>query len=298
MSYAVDHVYKHYKDIFTKEQIATRLRVRTFVSRKYKYMYIVSHKAASTSIKWALHELHQLDSISFEVDGPYAAERISYIHVPGRLKIHSLLDYTDAEQEEILNSDDWFRFVVVRDPAKRVISYWQDSVLLCEPNTHFLYEQLGKPIPGIDFKIEDLISLDELIEHVIQPANLHTADPHLCYQHSNIFMEAIKQDDYTLSELDALQLNFKEKTGGNLNLSIKNSSVIKQPLYSAQQIRKLREIYEPDYAKLFFDDYKQEVDVGNFHLELIRPIIERNIMAGILHKQWEALAKPVLIPYI
>jgi hypothetical protein len=99
-----------------------------------KLLYVPVPRAGSTALLWALArseglaEEHFADSTKLEVTRA--------------LTIHDLTRWGDGrrlagrgerELEEILRSDEWLRFTVVREPVRRLWSAWVTKILLRDP---------------------------------------------------------------------------------------------------------------------------------------------------------------------
>ena len=99
-----------------------------------KLLYVPVPRAGSTAILWALAGSEGLAEEHFR-DSPK-------LEVTRALTIHDLTRWGDGrrltgrstrELEEILGSDDWLRFTVVREPVRRLWSAWVTKILLRDP---------------------------------------------------------------------------------------------------------------------------------------------------------------------
>jgi hypothetical protein len=97
-------------------------------------VYVPVPKAGSTAILRALAELEGIDPDTFTRSRKLEATRALAVH-DGSLwgPTHRLAGRSATEVESILGSDDWFRFTVVREPARRVWSAWVSKVLVRDP---------------------------------------------------------------------------------------------------------------------------------------------------------------------
>jgi hypothetical protein len=88
------------------------------VSDRHKYVAFMAAKAACTTIKLALHHFETPD---VEVEPWW------HIHVSHPAP--SLADYSPDAVVEMLSSDKWFRFCVVRNPYDRLVSAWKQKLV-------------------------------------------------------------------------------------------------------------------------------------------------------------------------
>jgi tetratricopeptide (TPR) repeat protein len=126
------------------EQIQNRIAGASFVSLERRYLFAPVAKAGATSIKWLLHEIEGGPPIGYSAGTQREVRRDMFIHARGNLPLPSLIDLDDATQEHVLNSPDFMRFTVVRNPYTRLASAWRDKVYLCAPS----FENYTRHIKG------------------------------------------------------------------------------------------------------------------------------------------------------
>ena len=138
-SYAVKTVLQHFPR-FEPGYIATRLRSSTYVSLSHRYLYFEVPKAACTSLKYLISRLEncppmlESDSLRHSVlHSDDVARRDDIIHIRDRFPVASLMDLDSENQREVLESSDFLRFAVVRNPYARLVSAWRNKVLVCHP---------------------------------------------------------------------------------------------------------------------------------------------------------------------
>ena len=124
--YAISAVLEHYHYL-SPQQITDRIRYSSFVSVPCRYMYFAVPKAASLAMRRLLHDL--------EGGGPGGP---------------SLVDLDDDTQKYVLQSPDFLRMTIVRNPYDRLISSWRDKITLCEPGFEWLYLDIKGKIPRDD----------------------------------------------------------------------------------------------------------------------------------------------------
>lgn len=96
-----------------------------------RVLYVPVTKAASTSVKAMLADAEQTFVEPLLDFTPYSsAFPADYVHSP---KVHGLLPYRDLSLKDklmALHSDDWWRVAVIRNPYDRLVSTWQNRVLM------------------------------------------------------------------------------------------------------------------------------------------------------------------------
>ena len=99
-----------------------------------KLLYVPVPRAGSTALLWALARSEGL------ADDHFAAS--TKLEVTRALTIHDLTRWGEGrrlagrgerELDEILRSDEWLRFTVVREPVRRLWSAWVTKILLRDP---------------------------------------------------------------------------------------------------------------------------------------------------------------------
>lgn len=128
---------------------SSRLAYASFVLKKEKVLYVETPKVASSSMKCMLRKLYPS-----ELEGDrYMRNQSSLdmcIHDRGMHALPSLLDCSEGEIHDILNSSHWLRVAIVRNPYSRLFSCWRDKVFLEEPGFIRNQKELLDHLRGID----------------------------------------------------------------------------------------------------------------------------------------------------
>jgi Sulfotransferase family len=107
---------------------------RTVVLPQHRVLFLPVPKAGCTTVLWLLAELACLGVEDFADSGGPEVSAATTVHDLSRWRPeHRLAQYDGEERERILHEDGWFRFTLVRDPARRLWSAWQSKLLLREP---------------------------------------------------------------------------------------------------------------------------------------------------------------------
>jgi hypothetical protein len=174
-SYVVRRAAEHCPEV-APETLHRRIGYASYVNLKRRYLYYQVSKAGCTTMKWLLHDIEALPPINYLIGTQREARRDMFIHERSNISIPSLLDLDDATQEHVLNSPDFMRFTVVRNPYARLESAWRDKVELCAPT----YERYTHAIKGRLPAGNDSSSLVSFKEFVatLAPQDLPNCDPH------------------------------------------------------------------------------------------------------------------------
>jgi hypothetical protein len=103
----------------------------TIVIPQGRVLFVPMPKAGCTSMLWALAGTEGLTAEHFaDVLLAGGMSVSSTIHAMGRWPSSLRWSSLAEEQREAVLSDDWLRFTLVRDPARRLFSAWQSKLLL------------------------------------------------------------------------------------------------------------------------------------------------------------------------
>ena len=144
------------------------------VSEKDKLLYIPVAKCACTSLKSMMVELA-------EVDRPEAVMGLGVHFVTDRFNTGvQLKDKPIDLAREILASDQYFKFSVIRDPFERLVSAYLEKFVYKRANKRNLVhtQQVVRNVQGDDhFDPHAGISFDQFVEYILRHSP-HDLDPH------------------------------------------------------------------------------------------------------------------------
>jgi Sulfotransferase family len=96
-------------------------------------LYVPVPRAGSTAVLWALAESEGLSEERFHGSDKLEVTRALTVHDLSVWGDRRLAARSEHEQYDILRSEAWLRFTVVREPVRRVWSAWLTKALLRDP---------------------------------------------------------------------------------------------------------------------------------------------------------------------
>jgi glycosyltransferase involved in cell wall biosynthesis len=118
---------------FTDPTVWEYLRGNSYLSEKYKLLYIATPKVACTSLKWWFASLEGYSLALTKVTDSSESDPDLIIHDSFYKIAPTVTGLLPNALAEPLISGSYFRFAVVRNPYKRIFSAWQSKILLREP---------------------------------------------------------------------------------------------------------------------------------------------------------------------
>jgi len=242
-------------------------------------MYFEVPKAGCTSMKTFLHRLERLPPIEQgRFDRPERPEGL--VHLRNRFGMPTLLDFTDEQQQIILDAPDFFRFTIVRNPYSRLISAWKDKIQACAPDFTFVYETLRGGLPR---GVEDIIRFDEFVGFVAHE-NLDTCNPHWRRQTAHLFYPTLNLRIGHLESLaetiEAMRVHLRL---AEIDAPPHSHEVVGSATYSPEMSDLVFRLYEQDFAIFGYDQNgwqkspiseKPAIPIGKF----LEEVISRNVI--------------------
>jgi len=297
--YVVRKIISHYPQL-TPDDISERLRHSTFVNVKRRYLYFEVPKAACTQMKELLRLLEGAPPIRPFVGKLRETRRDMFVHARENVPVPSLVDLDDGTQKEVLESSDFFRFAVVRNPYTRLVSAWKNKVVPCEPGCDRLYLEIKGHMP--DTHAKELVSFGEFVSYLQSKGDMSALDPHWRRQVDHIFLKAFSFSQIgKVEKLAATLARFQQHLGlpEPLPTGRKNVSVpVGLATYDRDLADKVYSLYREDFERLGYDQNswragesavsapaKAVVPEERFYDE----IIERNLIISGLYAERERL---------
>jgi hypothetical protein len=286
-NYAVERIARDYPYL-TPAIIRARLRASTYVNIERGYLYYSMPKAACTSLKWLIHSLEDLPPIGPVVDGVRGVTRDMVIHARKQFKLPSLPDLDNATQERVLESPDFLRFTVVRNPYSRLVSAWFEKVSLCQPGYEFVYWRiLGHSPDGTR-----QITLPEFIRY-ISKHDLTRCDHHWRLQVEHGFFRTINFNLVgRVEQLGDATAEFARRAGfpPDTRVRAQNVSNSGRVALTEDLADQIFDLYQRDFVELSYpkDAWQKKPRASSADREpsrderMLEEIRERNIVAGTL----------------
>lgn len=288
-SYAVDAVLRDYPGI-SRNLVIANLGYSTYVSLTHRYLYYAVPKAACTSIKSLVRRLEGcppapcFDPLSDE------PRRDMQVHVRENTLVPSLMDLSNAQQEEVLNSDEFLRFTVVRNPYSRLISAWRGKVLLCEPGFELIYEEIRGEPPGL--RTKKPVEFEEFVDYLERHDDIEWCDGHWRLQAAQLFWPAINFNFIgKIENLAEVRLRISNHIGPKkpVELERTNQSVGGEGVrLTAGLADRIHALYKRDFEVFGYErgDWNAApVGVPVTQEAFYDEIIERNLTIDYLHRE-------------
>ena len=293
--YAVGVVLDHY-GYLQPEQVTERLRYSTFVSLPKRYLYFEVPKAACTAIKTLIREIENAPPLKLFIGSP-ETRRDMFVHARQNVPLPSLIELSDEEQREVLDAPDFFRMTVVRNPYTRLVSGWQNKVVMCEPRYEQIYRDLKGGMPQTGPK--PTISLEEFVAYIESRWDLNTCDPHWRRQAEHTLQRAMNFS--CIGKVEALGdtlHRFEQHLGRSKPLLAERknpSRRVNQETHDARLAPRIHELYRGDFDTFGYDstvwpyagsdgapvETRTDVPEEKFRDE----IIERNLVIARLYEE-------------
>jgi sulfotransferase famil protein len=299
--YAVGRILDHFPEL-KLEDVTLRLRQSTFVSLPKRYMYCEVPKAGCTQMKVLMRQVEGAPPIRLFTDGDWVTRREMFIHSRTNIPLPSLADLDDTTQREVLESQEFFRMTVVRNPYSRLVSAWRNNVFLCERTGRKVYLQMKGHLPDIQEK--SLVSFSEFVKYIETKCDVCCCDPHWMRQVVYTSFPAMNFSCVArLEELREGLQRFADHVGLSepLIAAGKNESLpVGTASYCEDLADRVYSLYRPDFDALKYDrdtwksDRQNATEQSNGTIciserKLIDEVIERNLIILTLYEERDRL---------
>jgi hypothetical protein len=153
--------------LLESDELFNYLRANSYRSEKYNIFYVSTPKVACTSLKWwfaALEGKTQILRGITNIDESDPELDIHHIFHQGAPNITGLMPEVISE---VLASDSYFRFAMVRNPYRRIFSAWQSKLLLQEPLQIGPYLQCDFLHYPIKSSGDIAVAFEAFLEHLV-----------------------------------------------------------------------------------------------------------------------------------
>jgi hypothetical protein len=297
--YVVQKILSHYPRLDATE-IAQRIRHSSFVDVSKRYLYFEVPKAACTQMKELLRRQVGAPPLQLFVGKLMETRRDMFVHARENVPLPSLVDLDNSTQREVLESDSFFRFTIVRNPYTRLVSAWKNKVVPCEPGAERLYLDIKGCLPDIHAK--ELIAFDEFVNYLQAKSDLSASDPHWRRQVDHLFLDALSFSHVgQLESMAASMARFQQHLGlaeplmgGKKNVS----APVGLATYNQDLADKVYSLYHEDFERLGYnrDSWRDGQSAVQNAPPAVIPearfydeIIERNLIISGLYEERKRL---------
>ncbi len=271
-----------------------------------RIVYVVTPKAACTSVLWALAHVHGAAPESFTATTAPLVTR--------RLTVHDLSKWRGVQRLETLSDDDlaaldprsgWFVFGIAREPLSRLWSAWQSKLLLREP---VYVRRFGDAawFPRRPTSSADVIDdFEAFVDALRRDTDLVAADPHWAPQtlilrgDSFSHVGRVEQLEETYRELEA----HLHRSGwhGTLPRTRDNRSILRlrTAWLRPATIEAINDLYANDFVSFGYPPLEPRAasatsgaDHDEALLDAVRQMIERHERIGDLSEMLQRAADP------
>lgn len=230
------------------------LSLNSYVSQKYKLYYVATPKVACTSLKWWFAELEGVDVSLHDTRRSGETEPDLVIHEYFHRIAPSVTGLDRRILADVLCSDDFFSFAVVRNPFERIFSAWQSKVFLHVPMQIGAYLETEFLNREINSSYDIALSFEGFLEHIKAKEWPTFIDHHWMTQTEVLRFGKIKYSQISkIEESDELWRDIAShimKYGGHMP-AMKRANESLLP-FSSKFITKrsaglIRELYEIDF---------------------------------------------------
>ena len=241
--------------------VLNQLKWNSYLSREHKLLYVATPKVACTSLKWWFAELVGCaEEISHRIDSSESDPQL-IVH-DTFFKVAPTVTGLDLNSlQEALDSDDYFKFCVVRNPFARTFSAWQSKWLLQEPLQVDQYIDI--PFMNLPIKTAaDITNAFEcFLEHIYLNESPSFLDVHVTPQ---VELLCPAEINYTtiaqIEDISLLQQRLSQHLGPAYHEPFvrrkSNESLMpyQQEFFSERSITLIREMYSGDFDRFKYNN--------------------------------------------
>lgn len=179
---------------------------QTLVARNLRIVFVPTLKSGCTSVMWALAEAEGTLAPDHDISELGDQSREQTIHNPRIHGLPVLASLHAAERNEVLNSADWTRFCVTRDPYARLVSAWMNRAFLYSTGAEQFFvspdPDLGVISTSGDVAVDVGALFRSFVGRLVSAGATKTVDPHFAPQYSLIRPDVFPYTDVVaLTEL-------------------------------------------------------------------------------------------------
>ncbi len=271
-----------------------RMSYGSFISRRYKILYVETPKAACTSLKNLIAKLEGIDFEPLRRKPYYMETKINmFVHQRLYVNIPTLFEIEQEEFEGLSRpNSDWFRFAVTRNPFSRLFSFYVNKLLLKEPGDLPIYNMFG----NVDSTEALAADFSRFVSHLSEDfQTLSRWEFHLAQQCDLLLPELIAYDEiFKIESLDRLSQALSKRTGiPDLSIPHSNRAIIEgwRSFYNDESIRIVKNLYAKDFDRFGYsldlhdagDGRPAARQAGPVDFKMINEIRQRNELIKYLY---------------
>ena len=297
-SYAVKLIRDHYPNM-KFDHVAEDLQRGSFVNVSRRYLYVQVSKVASTTMMDILRSVEHLPPAG-EYDGTVQLmRRDMFSRRRENMPLPSLVELDDKTQKEVLESPDFLRMTVVRNPYTRLVSAWRQRVLIYAPGCEHLYCEIKGHYPELGRK--SLVSFQEFVDYIGTRCDLSTCNGHWRRQVDHTFIKALNFSHIgRLERMEETVQRFQHHLGLGEPFSVgrRNTTAAGNVDFTQSLADKVYSLYREDFEAFGYDRNDWPRPHNGDHSKCMVPeemyfdeIIERNIVIARLDEKRRQLLR-------
>lgn len=259
------------------------LNNQSFVSLKHRYCFMATPKVACTSLKSLLLHLEGLEPVYRPT---LETKPNMVVHLRQAYNFASLLTIPENLAREVLQSSDYFRFAVVRNPYGRLVSAWKNKIYLEEPvfRPHIrkirkLFNLDTRPIP-----------FEAFLDYVTSGDDRDSTG--WTHWHPQVSLLFSRQLNYTHlgrletieATLDAFENHLSPMLSTPLKLGLENASPSRgdwRELYNANRAAQAYQFLKVDFERFGYDpdSWRAPVPSQTPNMAALVEVLESEIIA-------------------
>lgn len=150
---------------FEDQDLWTFLRWNSYLSEKYKLLYVATPKVACTSLKWWFANLVECSDALTKITTSLESAPDLIIHDSFHIVAPYVSGLLPSELSDSITDTNYFRFAVVRNPYKRIFSAWQSKLVLREIQSK-AYQKCDFLNSPLENKIDIARSFEKFLEYL------------------------------------------------------------------------------------------------------------------------------------
>lgn len=294
ISYVASRILDAYPHL-DAEEVEERLAYGSFASIEDRFVFVEVPKAACTTMKSLLRELHQILPLKLFVHFNRQTRREMFIHARENIPYPSLNALDKKDQRDLLEAADVMRFAIVRNPYTRLVSAWRDKVFVCDPSVECVYGAVRGAAPAMERK--QPIEFEEFVSY-IESRKGKLWDGHWRRQVDLIFPKGIPFTHIgKVEDLSSTITLFGRHLGRQQAITISRANegwIRPMTRYSKELARRVYALYEDDFVSFGYaaNSWPRDQQCTTTIIaeeRFVDEVIERNVIIAHLYSERDQL---------